>query len=111
MKDELKRTQKLGEELASAKQRIAELEQAEKKHLTIIQNIRDGIYMLNSSGKFTLVNDVIVERSGFPAEWFLGRSYLDVISKEDRERVQSIFNAAKDGRTHTYEISYPTAPG
>jgi PAS domain S-box-containing protein len=111
MKDELKTSQKLVEELASAKQRIAELERAEKEHLTIIQNIRDGVYMLDSSGKFAFVNDVIVERSGFPAEWFLGRSYLDVVSKEDRERVESIFNAAKDGRTHTYEISYPSATG
>ena len=113
VKDDLKTTQELVEELASVKHRIAELEQAEKKHLTIIQNIRDGIYMLDSSGKFTFVNDVIVARSGFSAEWFLGRSYLDVVSTEDRERVESIFNASKDGRTRTYDLylSYPTASG
>lgn len=113
MKDEVKTTQKLVEELASAKQRIAELEQAGKKYLTIIQNIRDGVYMLDNSGKFTFVNDVLVKRSGFHAEWFIGRSYLDVVSKEDRERVERIFNAAKDGRTQTYDLylSYPTASG
>jgi diguanylate cyclase (GGDEF)-like protein/PAS domain S-box-containing protein len=39
---------------------------------------------------------------------FLGRSYLDVISEKDRERVQKHFNEVMDGKTRIYDLSYPS---
>jgi PAS domain S-box-containing protein len=98
-------------ETTGRKQVEKEIRESEAKYRTLIENIRDGIYILDFSGAFTFVNDVIVERSGFPAEWFLSRSYLDVISKEDRERVQRHFNAVMDGKTQLYSLSYPSKTG
>jgi PAS domain S-box-containing protein len=125
MKDQSRTKQALIQELTSLRERIAELEQSEserkrvgntliqseKKYRTLIENIHDGIYILDSFGNFTFVNDVIVKRSGFPTEWFLGRSYLDVISEKDREHVQSSFNEVMDGKTQIYDLSYPTKSG
>jgi PAS domain S-box-containing protein len=73
----------------------------------LIENINDGVYTLDSFGKFTFVNDVIVERSGYPAEWFLSRSYLDIVSEKDHEHVQKSFNEVMDGKTRIYNLSYP----
>lgn len=87
------------------------LQQSEGKYRSLIENIQDGIYILDPFGKFTFVNDVIIERSGYPAEWFLGRSYLDVVSEKDCERVQKHFNAVMDGKTQFYDLSYPLKSG
>ena len=125
MTDPSRTNQKLIDENALLKQRIQELEhseserkraeealrQSEGKYRTLIENIKDGIYILDSFGHFTFVNEVIVKRSGFPAEWFLGRSYLDVIIEEDRERVQRHFNAVMDGKPQLYDLSYPSESG
>ncbi len=87
------------------------LRKSEGKYRSLIENIKDGIFTLDSFGKFTFVNDVIVKRSGYPAEWFLGRSYLNVISEKNRERVQKHFNAVMDGENQPYDLSYPAKPG
>jgi len=94
------------QEITERKRAKETLRENEEKYRTLIQNIQDGIYILDSFGNFTFVNDVIVKRSGFPAEWFLGRSYLDVIIEEDRERVQRYFNEVMDGKTNLYVLSY-----
>ena len=81
------------------------------KYRTLIENIQDGIYILDPQGNFTFVNDVIVKRSGFPAEWFLGRNCFDFVSEADRERAQGHFNAAMDGKTLLFPLSYTTKSG
>jgi PAS domain S-box-containing protein len=125
MKDRSKTKQALIQELASLRERITELEQSESKHKlventliqseakyrTLIENIHDGIYILDSIGKFTFVNDVIVKRSGFPSEWFLSRSYFDIISKKDREHGQKSFNEVMGGKTDIFDFSYPVKSG
>ncbi|MDP3286632.1 MAG: PAS domain S-box protein, partial [Desulfobacterales bacterium] len=125
MNGQVRTNSELLKENAFLKQKIQELEQSEserkraeeelrkseEKYRTLIENIQDGIYILDSFGNFTFVNDVIVKRSGFPAEWFLGRSYIDVIIEEDRERVQKYFNAVIDGKTQLYDLSYPRKSG
>jgi len=67
---------------------------------------------LDSDGRFTFVNDVIVKRSRQTREWFLGRSYLGVIRPEDRDRVHENFKAVMRGeQVPVYELAYPTASG
>jgi len=125
MKDQSKTKHTLIQELASLRQRIEELEKSEAerkraeealkesegKYRSLIENIQDGIYILDSFGKFTFVNDVIVKRSGYPAEWFLDRSYFDIISEKDRELVQKYFNEVMDGKTQIFDLSYPVKSG
>jgi PAS domain S-box-containing protein len=75
---------------------------------SLLENIRDGLYMLDRDGRFTFVNDVIVGRSGYPREWFLGRSYLDVIRPEGREVVERNFAAIIRGETvPPYQLAIP----
>jgi PAS domain S-box-containing protein len=78
----------------------------------IIDNILDGVYLLDSKGRFTFVNDVIVKRSGYPKEWFLGKSYLEVIRPEDMEHVKNNFEAKMRGEdVPPYELAYHKTDG
>jgi len=87
------------------------LQESEEKYRNLMDNIRDEVYTLDSFGNFTFVNDMIVKRSGNSAEWFLGRNYLDVISKQDCENVKMHFDAVIGGKTQIYDLSYPTSSG
>jgi len=86
--------------------------ESERKYTKLMKGIRDGVYTLDSEGRFTFVNDVIVRRSKQTREWFLDRSYLDVIRPEDRNRVKENFEAVMRGEeVFAYELAYPTASG
>jgi len=88
------------------------LRESEWKYKKLMKNICDGVYILDSEGRFTFVNDVIVKRSKRTPEWFLDRSYLDVIRPEDRNRVKENFEAVmREEEVFAYELAYPTASG
>jgi len=88
------------------------LKKSDQKYKTFMESIRDGVYILDEKGRFTFVNDVIVRRSKQTREWFLDKSYIDVIRPEDRERVRKNFEAVMRGEeVSAYELAYPTASG
>lgn len=54
----------------------------------------------------------VVRRSKHKKEWFLGKSYLDIIRPEDQDQVQKKFAATMRGeKVPVYEVSYLTALG
>ncbi len=88
------------------------LNENEDRYQTLLKSIQDGVYTLDSKGRFTYVNDVIIKRSGYSGDWFLGKSYLDVIRPEDRERVRNYFESVMQGEAvPVYELAYPISSG
>jgi PAS domain S-box-containing protein len=86
------------------------LRESEAKYRTLLESIRDRVYILDTEGCFTFVNDEIVERSGRRKEWFLGRHYLEIIHPQYRELAQRNFEAEMRGEAlPPYEIiiSFP----
>jgi PAS domain S-box-containing protein len=85
---------------------------SEERYRRLMESIRDGVYTLDRDGRFTYVNDVIVERSGQTAEWFLERTYDEVILPEQREQTIHNFKTVMQGeKVPIYEVAYPTASG
>lgn len=78
----------------------------------IAENMFDAVYMLDNEGRFTFVNDVVLKRSGFKIEWFIGKSFLDFLLPDNKDLVQESFNAVMRGEVvPAYELSYFTASG
>ena len=97
-----------------SKQKRAEeaLKKSDQKYRTLTENISDGVCILDKKGRFTFVNDVIVRRFKQTREWFLGKTYLDVIRSEDRVHVRKKIEATMRGEdVPVYELAYHTASG
>ena len=89
-----------------------ELMKSEEQYRALAESIQDGIYTIDSEGRFTYVNDIIVRRSGHPREWFIGRSYLDVFQKEHRESIKQNFIATMKGeKVKAGEVPFITHHG
>ena len=111
-KENEKRNLQLQQQIAERKRAEKALRKSEEKYRILMMQIRDGIYTLDTEGRFTFVNDVITQRSGQPREWFLGRNYLDVIRPEERDRVKGYFDRIMLGEdVPIYELAYATSSG
>jgi PAS domain S-box-containing protein len=89
-----------------------ELRESEENYRTLVEHLPDGIYILDCQGTFRFVNNEIVRRSGYPAEWFKERTYLEVITPEYHERARNFFAMVMEGKEPpVYEVAYPTASG
>jgi len=81
-------------------------------HTAFIQNFRDGIFTLDAEGRINFVNRVVLERSGRPLEWWIGRHPKDVVPPENAEREEARVAAALRGKIPApYEVAYKTAEG
>ena len=111
------------EHLADTEQRLARADAARRRaedtlaaseghYQALVENARDGVFRLDPQGRFTYVNDVIVERSGRPRAWLLGRSCLELLAPEDRERQRRRLARVARGETlEPFELAYAAASG
>ena len=67
------------------------LNESEKRYRLVVDNIKDGIYILDADGRFTFVNKIIERRSGIPFDKFVELHYLDLVSPKDHKRVKANF--------------------
>lgn len=78
----------------------------------IAENMYDAIYTLDTNGNFTFVNDVVLKRSGYAREWFIGRSFLDFVIPKNKNMVQKSFKSVMRGEAvPAYELSYINSKG
>ncbi len=78
----------------------------------LVEHLRDGTYILDREGRVVFINDVIVERSGHSREWFMGRSYLELLRPEEREVARRNFEAVLRGESlPARELHYFTPSG
>ena len=78
----------------------------------IAENMYDAIYTLDTNGNFTFVNDVVLKRSGYTREWFIGRSFLNFVIPENKNMVQKSFKSVMMGKVvPAYELSYINSKG
>ncbi|MGZ3597347.1 MAG: PAS domain-containing protein [Syntrophales bacterium] len=79
----------------------------EKTLCNLSDCISDGIYCLDTSGRFIFVNNSIVERSSIPLERLYGAHFLDVVQPEYHRVARENFERVMNGKNGTpYELSY-----
>jgi PAS domain S-box-containing protein len=101
-----------GDDVTEQRAAQALLQDSEQRYRTLLESIRDGVFTADLDGRFTHVNDAILRRSGYPAEWWLGRTLTTVVLDEYRELITDRLAAAMRGQTAPpYEFAYRTASG
>ena len=79
---------------------------------SLLDNINDGVYILNRKGYFVYVNRVIELRSGIPLDKFVRLHFLDIVNEKDHEHVNTNFERVMRGEdVPPYELEYTRANG
>ncbi len=74
-----------------------ELEQSEAKYRELVDNIQDGIFMIQD-GRFVYVNAALAEMLGYRTDEMLGAPYNAFIHPEDAERVEEYYRSRIEGK-------------
>lgn len=75
----------------------AALQESEELHRYIVNNSPDFVYVLDSEGLFTFVNDTAEELLGYTRAELLGRHYSELVYEEDLPLARYVFNERRTG--------------
>jgi PAS domain S-box-containing protein len=65
---------------------------SEEKYRTILENIEDGYYEVDTRGKFIFFNNSLCEILGYSRSVLMGMSHRDIVEKNQLGRVNNVFN-------------------
>jgi len=71
------------DEINERKKVTADLRRSEEKYRTLIDNIQDGVFIIQDS-KFLFANDALAKMSGYPLAEIIGMEFPDLVAPEDR---------------------------
>jgi PAS domain S-box-containing protein len=71
----------------------------EEKYRLMVENVNDGVYLLNTDGRYIFVNRALEQRYGIPRERFQGLHYLELVSPRYRQRSRDKFERTVQGET------------
>ena len=78
------------------KQAEKKLKDSEEKHRTYIENAPEGLFIVDSSGKYIDVNPAACQMTGYSREEFLDMSIKDLASPESPPEALETFNKLKE---------------
>jgi PAS domain S-box-containing protein len=85
---------------------------SEARYRALTESLHDGIYILDTEGRFTFVNQLLAERSGFPREWYIGKSFYEVISPRYHDFAKKNLAAIMRGEKGSpHELAYLSPSG
>jgi len=68
------------------------LRQSEEKYRTIIENIEEGYFEVDLTGKFTFINDAVCKATGYTKDELIGMDNRQYAAKEDLKEVFQAYN-------------------
>ena len=89
--DQFVRTSSSRQRKKSVAQKLA------KKYGPILDHFSDVVFITDEEGYFVFVNKASEQRTGIPAEIFIGRHFLELVDPENHEFAQSIFQKVLNG--------------
>jgi two-component system cell cycle sensor histidine kinase/response regulator CckA len=75
------------------------LDASEFKYRSVVENIKEVIFQINESGRFTFLNPAWTEMTGFKTKETLGTPVVDYLHIEDRERHWELFQQLIERKT------------
>ena len=76
----------IGRDITELKHMELDYKESEKKYRDLVENINEVMYALDDHGLLTYVSPVVEKILGYTPEEMVGRSPLDFIYEEDREK-------------------------
>lgn len=81
-----------------------ELEKSEHQYRTITENIAEGVFTVEKSGKFTYVNKAFAKMTGYSSKEVLTKNIKDLISEEKISALEAQTVAFENGLPGRFEI-------
>lgn len=116
----LERTRQLDEINQTLKLEMAEKEiieyaliKSEEKYRSVVENIKEVVFMTDTEGNWTFLNSAWFELTGFEIEESLGKIFVDFVYPEDRQLNWELFKPLMEGEKNycRHEIRYLTKHG
>ncbi len=85
---------------------VTELRHAEERYRALFEPNPDAVYVIDAESRFHACNPATERISGYPRDELLGKSFLDLVPKEDHERVVEAFAAVLGGRSFSLPLRF-----
>ena len=80
------------------------LKESEEKYRSLVENINDVIYTLDSVGRFTYVSPVIEKVSSYKTGDLIGKNFADFVYPDDLPGLIENFNLTVQGELNPFEF-------
>jgi PAS domain S-box-containing protein len=84
---------------------ITERKSAEEKYRTLIDNIQDGVFIIQD-GKMQFVNEAFAKVCGYTVEEVMGKDFAELVAPEDLEMVADRYRRRQTGEDVTKEYEF-----
>jgi PAS domain S-box-containing protein len=81
------------------------------KNRILLENMKEGLLMVNEGGTLTFVNDSLCKMIGYTREELIGKNINSIHEKEDEEVIARKVNRRREGLGDSYELNYITKEG
>lgn len=100
-------------DISAQKKVEAELRRQQAQYRNVVDNLKEVIFQTDAQGLWTFLNPAWCEITGFTVDESLGKSFLDYIHPDDRQRNYELFEPLIQRKKEycLHEIRYLTADG
>ena len=97
----------------SSQRKNTAAQQIVKEYRPVLDHFNDVVFITDEDGYFVFVNKASEDRTGIPAEIFIGRHFLELVAPKDHEFAQSNFQKVLNGEKFipAIEMERQTASG
>jgi len=95
----------IGNDFTEHKQMDEALRQSEEKYRTLIENIQDGVFLIQDK-KLILVNEAFARIGGYTVEEIQGKDFMKFIAPEDLEMVEDRYFRRQAGEKQPREYEF-----
>ena len=90
-----------------------EFKQAEEliRYKELFDNVAEGVFLLNSKGRFIEANDRILESTGYTKKEFLERNIVTIVERDQFQYVEDVFKKVAKKKELRFELSIKTKNG
>jgi len=91
-------------DITNEKKAELELKESEDLYRTMIETSNDIIWMLDTEGNFTFINDLATLTIGLPKEDYIGKPFNLLLLPEEENYILNIYKRLIQGETVNYEV-------